>query len=749
MQSKPCPKCSAGKDKCCGECGEWEVGSRKTKLPEDVKKQTTKKAAIGSLMNTMGRVGGNQKKMKPMAISADALSAKPAPQPQLGAQTNNRFLQQADSLRSKVAENSVDTPEQLVAYYPDGTKRASHIDVSPYITSTYVQSLPYRRGVSTEQLYTKIASLESMLTKTVPGLFKALPKQYSEPIAGAVQAIKDKYAPATQSPAFSEGISRLGTLFSDLGTKLKDIKPSPATVSRLSMLQRPQSQASPVPAQQPANQAAGGATFNSARYTSKPSGDVSTKHKELTKAPETLGGLGGLQKTPGAYSSPEEYTAVARKSDLDANFGKANLGADSKPVSPEKTYNDVATYLLNTNASDLAGMPQQHRAAYDALPADQRKQLTDIMENNAIVNAAMRQDSGYASPLGDAGLDRGVLSAAETANDLTTLPRSALAGVGLGSKDKLVPNIDATKRVIETADAIKNIKGEIANLNASMRNRQKADPNYFGSAEYAADSKKLVELIAAQREGASSIANRKIVLPNGKELSLDTTAADPMALFDPNKGKWDKGIDTLGSVFSAIMPQVTAARGLARFGLNAADVNNADIYADLGSLLTPTPSGIAKAYSAITSPRQTLDALNKFVSTARSAPKMTALNLAGKGAWNAAKSRPAAALPLIEELRANSRQQPTAEPVATIAQAPVDTIPQFPVIPPEELMPAAKPTNVPTAAADAPVPQPVAVPAKGLTDLQRYLLSAGVSLPVALALTQYMNSDNDEEAAAQ
>lgn len=588
MQSKPCPKCSAGKDKCCGECGEWEVGSRKTKLPEDVKKQTTKKAAIGSLMNTMGRVGGNQKKMKPMAISADALSAKPAPQPQLGAQTNNRFLQQADSLRSKVAENSVDTPDQLAAYYPNGTKRASHIDVSPYITSTYVQSLPYRRGVSTEQLYTKIASLESMFTQTLPSIFKALPQQYTAPVTNAIQAAKERYTPAVQSSAFSDGIKRLGGLFTDLGARMGTATPRPATVSRLSLLQRPQSQASPAPAQQPVNQAAGGARPNYAGYTPKPIGDVSNKAQEVAKAAPTA--PPAMQKTPGKYTKPEDYTRAAQAADLQGRYFKAGLGGDQTALPPEEFVNRLGKYIAVNRPGDLSGLPAQHQQTYDALPEDVKNQIGGILRQNLQINALTRPDNPYQPAFSDKSVDDAVLSAAQPFSATLNTAKTPIAAVGLMDTNKPLANLGELRTMVNDSKSIDDLNKQIAAFDTKIR-RDSAN-----GISNPADQSKLSRLITAKQVLLKSVS------------STDLNKADVMPAFDSSMPWYARTGHTLLEGLDAGMtlglPHMTAVRTAGRFGLNAGDVENADSKADLLGLLSPiSTSTAAGGVRALLSPR--------------------------------------------------------------------------------------------------------------------------------------------------
>lgn len=719
MQSKPCPKCSAGKDKCCGECGEWEVGSRKTKLPEDVKKQTTKKAAIGSLMNTMGRVGGNQKKMKPMAISADALSAKPAPQPQLGAQTNNRFLQQADSLRSKVAENSVDTPDQLVAYYPDGTKHASHIDVSPYITSTYVQSLPYRRHVSTEQLYTKIASLESMFTQTLPSIFKALPQQYTAPVTNAIQAAKERYTPAVQSSAFSDGIKRLGGLFTDLGARMGAATPSPATVSRLSMLQRPQSQASPVPAQRPVNQAAGGARPNYAGYTSKSVGDVSNKAQGVAKTAPTA--PPAMQKTPGKYTKPEDYTRAAQAADLQGRYFKAGLGGDQTALPPEEFVNRLGKYIAVNRPGDLSGLPAQHQQTYDALPEDVKNQIGGMLRQNLQMNALTRPDDPYQPAFFDKSIDKAVLSAAEPLNSITNTAKIIPTALGITNNQKTFSNLDEMRDVIGASGSINSLSRDIAALDTKMRRDAQngtSDPK---------DMAELTRLLTAKRVSENTLSNTNL------------NAKDTMPLFDKDLTTVEKLIGRAGSADGSVkakggalmdalgfyFPTMTAAQSLARFGLNSADVQKADAYGDLLGILAPTrPSSAANAIKALLSPKTTLrstaDSLSKGWADFKNAPWYNKLWKPPVTAVNIATSptaiRGAATIGAIKE------------------DTPLDIENQH--------------RNRAVAIADQSLSQPSTSPtvSPDKSSLYKYLLGAGLGIPAIMAIMASMSGKGDEEA---
>jgi hypothetical protein len=564
-----------------------------------------------------------------------------------------------------------------------------------------------------DHFYTKLASLESMLTKTLPGIVRALPKEYTAPASGAVQALKDRLMPSLQSSAFSEGVKGLGSLFSGLGTRLRES--APGIVSSL----------------QPA---AGGTRPNYAGYVPKPVGDVSTKRMDTSKpAPEAPP---ALPKTPGKFSSPEQMQAAARLADLEGRFRKSDLGPESKPASPNKTYTDIVDYVSRNQASDLVGLPSQHRAAYDALPEEKRNQITELMKGNSAINAAIRPGTGYESAFADNSFDRGVLSAAEVVNDLTNVPRSVAAGTVGTDKDKLVPNIDTMRNAIGVSEGVENVRREISGLNTDMRRRADADPNYLGSKEHMDSVQRLGQLIALQNAGSSEAAR------------LNMNARDRMPAFDPSMGRWDKTINTLGSLVSMARPDLALLRGVGRFGLNTADVNNADLYGDLLGVLTPSPSGISKAVQTVRNPGKALASLRDMLSAAKKAP----LTSAAKATSNVLMSRPVMMAPTIESvIRANMPQQPAAEvpaaqPAASPAVEPSQPSPSIPQFPP--LPEASAPATVEPGAAPAPSPSP-AYPngQSGLSDLQRYLLYAGVSLPAVLALTATIKRDNDEDEA--
>ena len=541
MEAKPCcSKCKPG-SKPCDECEQWEVSNKKTKLPVDVKKQTTKEATIGSLMNTMGRVGGNQKKMKPMAVSAGDLSSKPLPSKQLGEQTNNRFINQSAALQPI-----------------SGQKLASSFDVSPYLSSTYINFLSYKNTSKNSHLYTKLASLESMLTKTLPGIFKAMPSSVKEPISQATRSIKEKFTPAVQSTAFADAAGKMNQLLSGLGDKLRALpKPTHSgTVSRASMLG-----ASKAPA------------LDNIKNT-KAIGDVpKTKYDEIAKAGPSA--PPALPKYPyHKFTSSKQLIEHNRAADLQGRYNQSGLGSDVGPLAPEELTKRLVGHINKYSPGDLVGLPAQHRAAYDKLPDYAKDTIGKALANNAQTSAALKLDAPE-SVFGSHDVDSGIMSAGDTINRMTNIPRSVGALVGLNSKDKLVSNIGQVRDVISINKRISDIQERIRALGNS----------------------KTPEAVQAR----TALVSEKMSLEKYIATGIDLNSADPMTLYNPNLGLLDKGLGTFGEAVTTFMPATNAVTAAAQVGLNTRGVENADLYADLLGLFTPSPAGVAKAYGAVKS----------------------------------------------------------------------------------------------------------------------------------------------------
>jgi uncharacterized membrane protein YkoI len=577
-------------------------------------KPNTKRAAIGSLMNTMGRVGGNQKKMKPMAISASNLSNKPPKQPQLGDPQGNRFMQQSNALQAKTASS------------------ASPVDVSPYLTSTAHKSSdlsgrPYTEQPYTSQLYTKLASMESMLTKTIPGLFKALPDQYTSPVTKAIQTLKEKLTPPAQAPAqqaasvpaqptaFSEGIKGLTNAFSNFRSQTPPApqvpqQPAPAPVQQPAPAAAPQpapvpvNQAPPPPAQpvqpvQPPVQPMAG-PGSSRSYVPKPVGNVSTKQQELM-------GETGAQPAPmvpkyevsaptKTYDTNAEMQRRAAEMDLQGRYNKAGLGADAKALPPEQTYQQLAEYISTNRAKDLYGLPPQHRAAFDAMPKPYQDNINRMLSDSTVTSILTSPSESYQPAFWDKSIDNAVLSAAEPLNSITNTVKAVPTALGITNDQKTFSNLDTMRGVIGASGAADSLGRDIAALDTKIRRDAQngtSDPK---------DMAELNRLIAARRVSEGAIS------------SADLNAKDTMPLFDNNLGFGQKllagGSDLLGTFF----PTMTAAQSAARFGLNSADVQNADAKADLLGLLAPRNiSSAAKTIKTMMAPRAALSGARDYV----------------------------------------------------------------------------------------------------------------------------------------
>ena len=580
MQPKPCPKCSNGKEKRCDECCEWEVASRKTKLPDDVKKQTTKEGALGQLMNAS--VGGNQKKMKPTALSASGVSSKPFPQQQLGEQNNNRFLQQTHLLR-----NSTNGSIQ---------KSASTFDVSPYLSSTYVKNLLPKARMYSDHFYTKLASLESMLTKTVPDIFRAIPQQYRQPITSAVQ---DKLYPVTSSSAFSEGVKRLGNLFSGLGSRMRENITAPSTISRLSMLGGTPSQAA-VP--QPAVKKPAAIPTGKSRPASDFQRQLAAKAspKQLPTTPS------GDVSTPKTYKTNAQLMAASAQSDLKGRYAKAGLGEQDVNLPPDELAKRIGNYITANRANDLSGLPAHHQQAYEALPDNVRENMGRAMRSNIVTNALTRPDNPYQATFADKSIDDAVLSAADPLNSITNTLKIAPAAVGLTDKQKTFSNIDEMRGMIAGSKSIDELNKNIAEIDTKIR-RDAAN-----GISNPADQSKLSRYVLAKQYVLKGMSG------------IDLNKKDYIPLFNPEMDKWEKSLETLSDTLGTIFPGMTAARSVSRFGLNSSDTSNADAKADLLGLLMPTNvSSTAKGIKALLSPRDTLrrtaDSISKSVGDFRSA----------------------------------------------------------------------------------------------------------------------------------
>lgn len=570
-------------------------------------KPNTKRAAIGSLMNTMGRVGGNQKKMKPMAISASNLSNKPPEEPQLGAPQGNRFMQQSNALQAKTASS------------------ASPVDVSPYLTSTThktsdLYGRPYTEQKYTNQLYTKLASMESMLTKTIPGLFKALPDQYTSPVTKAIQTLKEKLTPPAQAPAqqtapapaqptaFSEGIKGLTNALSNFRVQTppapqppQQPAPTPAQQPSLPAASQPApvpvSQATP-PTAQPARPMAG--PGNSRSYVPKPVGNVSTKQQELmgqtAAQPAPMVPKYEAPAPTKTYDTNAEMQRRAAEMDLQGRYNKAGLGADAKPLPPEQTYQQLAEYISANRAKDLYGLPPQHRAAFDAMPKPYQDNINRMLSDSTVTSILTSPSESYQPAFVHKDIDNAVLSAAEPLNAITNTVKAVPTALGITNDQKTFSNLDTMRGVIGASGAADSLGRDIAALDTKIRRDAQngaSDPK---------DVAELNRLIAARRVSEGAVS------------SADLNAKDTMPLFDNNLGFGQKllagGSDLLGTVF----PTMTAAQSAARFGLNSADVKNADKYADLLGLLAPrNVSSAANTIKTLMAPRAALSGARDYV----------------------------------------------------------------------------------------------------------------------------------------
>jgi hypothetical protein len=594
MQPKPCPKCANGKEKCCDECCEWEVASKKTKLPEDVKRQTTKEAALGQLMNAS--VGGNQKKMKPTALSSGPISSKPFPQQQLGEQNNNRFLQQTHLLR-----NSTDGSIQ---------KSASTFDVSPYLSSTYVKNLLPKARMYSDHFYTKLASLESMLTKTLPGIFQAIPQQYRQPITSAVQ---DKLYPVASSSAFSEGVKNLGSLFSDLGSRMRGAITAPGTISRLSMLRgapasQPQQAAVPQQSVAPPKAIPTGKSRPASDFQKQLAARSSPKQLPTTPS--------GDVSTPKAYKNNAQLMAASAQSDLRGRYSKAGLGEQDVNLPPAELTKRIANYIAVNRANDLSGLPAHHQQSYEALPDNVKENIGRTLRGNIITNALTRPDNPYQPAFTDKSIDDAVLSAADPLNSITNTLKIVPSAVGLTDKQKTFSNIDEMRGMVAGSKSIDDLNKMIAETDTKIR-RDAAN-----GISNPADQSKLNRYVLA----------KQYVL-RGMSVT-DLNKKDYIPLFNPEMGKGEKALETLSDALGTLWPGMTAARSVSRFGLNANDVSNADAKADLIGLLMPTsPGNTAKGIRAMLSPRDTLrrasDSITKSVRDfSASSPASKALQIA-------------------------------------------------------------------------------------------------------------------------
>lgn len=614
-------------------------------------KPNTKRAAIGSLMNTMGRVGGNQKKMKPMAISASNLSNKPPKEPQLGDPQGNRFMQQSNALQAKTASS------------------ASPVDVSPYLTSTAHKSSdlsgrPYTEQPYTNQLYTKLASMESMLTKTIPGLFKALPDQYTSPVTKAIQDLKEKFKPAVQvavsasskppQPASTpDAVKSLGSLFSNI-IKQVPLTPqsapkspfsapptpppasSPATVSRFSMLSG--SNKPPlVQKAQAVNTLRG--PGNSSGFLPNPDfGGVSNKKQELMAdtaartAPMTP--KYETEAPPKTIQTTEELQRLAAKMDAQGRYNQAGLGANTATLTPEKTYQNLVYYIDRNRARDLHGLPPQHLASFNALPTEHKDNINRMLSGSTIMGIKTSPDKPYEPAFGSRRMDDAMLSAGEGVSSLANVLKIPLAGVGVLDDQKPFRNVAELRHVLAAKGSSEEISNQISALDTKVRNdyRNGAQPN-------PADISKLNRLLIAKKVSDNELS------------STDINAKDYLPNMDPNLTPWERTFGRVGSqdgsvqarsgvltdLLGTFIPgatQIQAAQSLARLGLNAADVRNADAKADLIGVLAPrSPRSFVDGIKNIARPKEMISGMMKT-------PVTSFLNLypramLGKGGYQA------------------------------------------------------------------------------------------------------------------
>lgn len=618
-------------------------------------KPNTKRAAIGSLMNTMGRVGGNQKKMKPMAISASNLSNKPPKEPQLGDQQGNRFMQQSNALQAKTASS------------------ASPVDVSPYLTSTAHKSSdlsgrPYTEQSYTNHLYTKLASMESMLTKTIPGLFKALPDSYTSPVTKAIQDLKEKFKPAfqaavsassktPQSASTSDGVKSLGSLFSNI---IKQIPPtpqsvpkspfsappapppapppasSPPTVSRFSMLSG--SNKPPLAQKAQAVNALRGPGNSSGFLPNPDFGGVSNKKQELmtdTAAPTApMTPKYETEAPPKTIQTTEELQRLAAKMDAQGRYNQAGLGVNAAPLTPEKTYQNLVYYIDRNRARDLHGLPPQHLASFNALPKEHKDSINRMLSNSAIMGIQTSPDKPYEPAFGSRRMDDAMLSAGEGVSSLANVLKIPLAGVGILDDQKPFRNVAELRHVLAAKGSSEEISNQISALDTKVRNdyRNGAQPN-------PADISKLNRLLIAKKVSDNEFS------------STDINAKDYLPNMDPDLTPWERAFGRVGSqdgsvkarsgvltdLLGTFIPgstQIQAAQSLFRLGLNAAGVRNADAKADLIGVLAPrSPRSFADGIKNIARPKEMISGMMKT-------PVTSFLNLypramLGKGGYQA------------------------------------------------------------------------------------------------------------------
>lgn len=414
------------------------------------------------------------------------------------------------------------------------------------------------------------------------------------------------------------------------------------------------------------------------------------------------------------YKTNEELTNAARKADLAARAVNSGLGAENAGRSD--LAQAIKSHINKWRSPDLNDLPADTRASFDRLSEKDKTDITNQLVINAKHKASLSGGATYDPVFGTAKTDEGMVSAADAIyNGATNVPKWVLSKVPgmdpeLAKPTQLISDTDSIRASINTAAKVDKLDQAIKKLDTQM--------GY--------DKAKGLDTSGAERKLHSLMDMRD----NEQAIDAYTDRTKLMPLSDPNKGIWDKGLETLGDTFSTLAPPITALRGGLRFGLNATEVPNADAWADVSGL--SIPSTVRSIPSLIRALKASPAAVANAVRNPRSVINAATNSAKNVNLYNAMKAAPGKALDV-----ATANPTMVAAGIADILKNPDQPLPSsnpdtYPV-----------PPVAPAAAANPSTPATAGFP--GLTSLQKALVAGGIGIPAAIALSRTMGPAGSDE----
>lgn len=415
------------------------------------------------------------------------------------------------------------------------------------------------------------------------------------------------------------------------------------------------------------------------------------------------------------YKTNEELTNAARKADLAARAVNSGLGAEN--AGRPDLAQAIKGHINKWRSPDLNDLPADTRASFDRLSEKDKTDITNQLVINAKHKASLSGGATYDPVFGTAKTDEGIISAADAIyNGATNVPKWVLSKVPgmdpeLAKPTQLISDTDSIRASINTAAKVDKLDQAIKKLDTQM--------GY--------DRAKGLDTSGTERKLHSLMDMRD----NEQAIDAYTDRTKLMPLSDPNKGIGDKGLETLGDTFSTLALPITALRGGLRFGLNAAEVPNADAWADVSGL--SVPSTVRSIPSLIRALKASPAAVANAVRNPRSVINAATNSAKNVNLYNAMKAAPGKALDV-----ATANPTMVAAGIADILNNPDQPLPSsnpdtYPVPPATPAAAAANPST------------PAAANFPGLTQLQQLLIAGGISVPAAIALSKTMGPRNSDE----